>query len=297
MAFRQPLILTNVSSLPAAGYRGTRTIYHAGNIRLHSTTLFFQQGQAGALTASAPATRGQIIAALERVELKVGTTTIREFSAEQLFTRQDILGYQQVPGALTVYFSNPLAASVLGDEITSWDLRGIPELQIVLTLNVPAAGTFFDVSGISSVDNVANVDDKGVYRGRFIREARWSDTIGAGRQSYFLIPRVRPFNRLWMFSEAQPTRVILRYNGVDVYDTTQTADHPQLASELAKFKKNPVLDGNGKVVTVWPLLLNPNELLSDFLAITPADQLELITEKETSSSVNFVLEQISSGVA
>ncbi|OAM89864.1 hypothetical protein OH491_17470 [Termitidicoccus mucosus] len=301
MSFRQQLILTNMSSLPSPGtVGGKRTIFHPGNVRLHDFTLYFTQGQTGALSTPKPATKGQIAAALERVELKVGTTTIRDFTAAQLIARQNILGYASTPdGALIVRMSNPLAATVIGEEMTSWDLRGIPELQIVLTLNVPATGTHFDVSAISSVDSVANTNSGGSrYIGRFIRESRWTDIIGEGRKSYFLIPRTRPFSRLWLFAEDDlPTRVILRVNGIDVYDVSQTAEKPELAMQLINYGKNPPVDNNGNVVGVWPIILNPNEVVDDRLDITPADTLELITERPGSGQIEFLIEQQTPGVA
>jgi hypothetical protein len=299
MPFRSPYILTNMTARPTAGTTGTRTIYHPGNVRLHDFTLYVQQGQSGALTTPAPATRAQIITAIQKIEIVIGTQVLREFTAEDLFTRQDILGYTQNAGggALTVYFSNPLAASVLGEETTSWDLRGIPEVQFRVTVARPAATTFFDIRAVSSVDNVANVDDKGVYFGRFVREVRLTDTIGSGRQSYFLLPRTRPFARLWMFSDVQPTRVILRHRGLDVYDVTQTAEQPELAMQFAVHGKAPLLKADGTVDKVWPLILNLTEQITERLEITPLDQLELITEKSASSQVTFLVEQQSPGLA
>jgi hypothetical protein len=304
MPFRSPYILTNMSALPTAGTTGTRTIYHPGNVRLHDFTLFVQQGQTGALATPAPATRAQIIAAIQKVEIVIGTQILREFTASDLLTRQDILGYLQNGaadgsgmGALTVYMSNPLAATVLGEEASSWDLRGIPEVQFRITVARPAEGTFFDIRAVSSVDNVANVDDKGVYFGRFVREVRQTDTIGAGRQSYFLLPRTRPFARLWMFSEVLPTRVILRWRGIDVYDVTQTAVQPELAMEFAKHGKVPLLKSDGTVSTVWPLILNLTEQITERLEVTPNDQLELIMEKSASSQITFITEQQSPGLA
>jgi hypothetical protein len=304
MSFRSPLILTNMTALPTPGTTGTRTIYHPGNVRLHDFTLFVQQGQTGALATPAPASRAQIIAAIQKVEIVIGTQTLREFTAADLLTRQDILGYLQNGeadgtgmGALTIYMSNPLAASVLGEEVTSWDLRGIPEVQFRITVARPAEGTFFDIRAVSSVDNVANVDDKGQYFGRFVREVRQTDTIGAGRQSYFLLPRTRPFARLWMFSDVLPTRVILRHKGIDVYDVTQTAAQPELAQDFAKHGKVPLLKADGTVNTVWPVILNLTEQITERLEVTPNDQLELIMEKSASSQITFITEQQSPGLA
>ncbi|MDR2675321.1 MAG: hypothetical protein LBC18_10795 [Opitutaceae bacterium] len=300
MAYRQPLILTNMSSLPAPGTAGgKRTIYHPGNVRIHDITLFVTQGQSGALGVAKPATRAQIIAAISRIELKIGTITLRDFTAGQLFKRQDILGHKAGPeGTLTIFFSNPLAATVVGEELTAWDLRGVPELQIVVTLNIPASGTHFDINAVSSVDSIANINAAGAFVGRFIHEIRWTDTIGEGRQSYFLIPRTRHFSRLWLFADANlPARVIIRRNGVDVYDVSQTLLKPELAAILDKHEKNPPVNAAGEVVDVWPIILNPNEVIDDRMEITPADVLELITERPGSGQVEFLLEQQTPGIA
>jgi hypothetical protein len=302
--FRSPLILTNMTALPPPGTTGTRTIYHPGNVRLHDLTLFVQQGQGGALTTPAPASKQQIIDAIQKVEIVIGTQILRTFTARDLLIRQEILGYMQIggadgagQGALTVYFSNPLAATVLGEETTSWDLRGIPEVQVRVTIAMPSAGTFFDIRAVSSVDNVANVDDKGIYFGRFVREVVQNDTIGGGRQSYFLLPRTRPFARLWMFGDNLPTRVILRFNGIDIYDVTQTAVQPELAMAFAKHGKVPLLKADGTVSTVWPLILNLTEQITEYLDVRATDQLELITEKSASGDITFLIEQQSSGLA
>ena len=304
--FRQPFKLTNVTALPPPGSSGQRrTFFMPGNIRVHNFTCYVTQGQPGTEATPAPASRAQIIAAIQRIRLVVGTVTIRDITADQLLKMQDILGYKQLGnpdgtnmGAFTIYFSEPKAATVLGEEASAWDLRGIAELQIWIDLNMPPAGTAFDVRMEASIDSIANVIN-GQFAGRIIRASRFTDQLGGGRTSYFLLPRTRPFSRLWLFplSGVLPTRVILRRNQVDVYDMTQTAALPELASNLKKYDKTPFLNPDGTVKDVWPIILNPDGQITNIMEISPADQLELITEMPTSGQIEFLIEQQSIGVA
>jgi hypothetical protein len=287
MPFRQTLDLTNMSSLPPAGTSGTRTIYHPANMRIHSIRLFVQQGQTGALTTPAAATRDQIIAAIAEVRLKLGTITLRTFSAAQLYAMLDTVKENYVTGVLPIYFSDPRAASVLGEEATSWDLHGInTDLQIELVLNMPAAGTYFNVRALSLVDDLSNTIE-GKWAGRFVRYERWSDALTAGRSSYFGLRRTRPWSRLWLFPRnATPIkRLILRRNGVDVLNLANTAAEPELASDLASYDA-VIPAGN----VVFPVLLNVNKQITDQMEITPNDTLELITEMDTGDTVDFIQE-------
>ena len=299
--FRQSLKIDNRTALPPPGSAGQlRTYFHPRGVRIHDITMYVTHGQTGSLGTPAPATKQQIIDTISRIRLMVGTTTIRDINVAQLLSTYEILGRaQDVPGALTLYMSNPQAASVLGEETTAWDLisNPVPEVQIELTLNIPPAGTAFDIIMESSVDSLRSLLN-GQYIGRFIRAETATDQIGAGRSSYFLLQRNRPWSRLWLFAATLPERVILRLNGEDIYDITQTALKPELAAHLGKFGKKPLLNADGTVKTVWPILLNPDEQLTNLLNVTPRDRLELITEgMAASAQYTFVTETQSAGIA
>lgn len=295
--FRRPLIINNTTPLPAAGSQdGTITFVHPGNIRAHNTTFYVRQGQAGNLAKAAAATRDQIIAAIKKVEYIFGSVVFRTFSAAELLTMQDILGHKQIDGALTVHYTNPLARAPFGEEVTSWDLRGVPEFQIRVTLNMPAAGTAFELEAISSIDQVANLDaQSGAFFGRFEGLRSYQTTLESGEKSYFGLPRTHAFARLWIFGKdgILPTRVRLKRDDILIYDYKQTAESPQLKAELNKYGKAPLLKADGTVDKVWPLLFNPNEFVSDLMEITPARTLELITDMPEKAQVAFIIEQIS----
>ena len=305
--FRQPLVINNTTPIPLANTTGqTMTFVHPGNLRLHNTSFKVKVN-------GAPATRAQIEAIITRVQYRFGSAIFRDFTPFQRGIMQDIRGLKQVAGVFTEHYSDPMAAAPLGHELTAWDLitTRIPQFDIVLTIDrVNAAGSgptnAVEIECISSFDQVANINTQnGAFAGRFEALKSFGSQLVAGtEQSNFLLPRTNPFARLWIFLAAGetgnlPTRVQIRRNKVKIYDFKQTAADPELANELAKFGLAPKLKGDGTVDQVWPVILNPNGFVSDFLEITPLDTLELITDipGTTSPRVEFMVEQFFGGPA
>ena len=282
MAYRQTVDLTNITALPPEGTTGTTTIQVPAGARLHDIMVEVQQGQAGSLTTSAPATRAQIIAAIKRVKLKIGTVLMREFTAEELYTMLDMEGEENVDGILPIYFSNPKCATVYGEEMTSWDLHNtaIP-LEIELEIARPAAGTYFNVKAKASVDNLVNMMN-GQSTQTFVKYERWTHTIHAGEDSYFGLKKGR-WNRLWIFGLGDATRVRLKHNGVTIYDRHNVADRNEVKGELAKW-------GSTMPEGVFPLILNANRQLTDTIAVAATDTLELITDVPAEANVIFIQE-------
>jgi len=151
--FRQPLKITNVTALPPAGSTGlTRTFFHPGGIRLHNAKFYVTQGQTGSPGTPAPASRAQIIAAISRIEIMVGTVTLRDFSVEQLLIMQDTyLAIGIVAVGLTGFFQAfNTVRSFVGHE-TGADIRR--QIEPTQTADITKIQT--DISAIkNSVEEI-----------------------------------------------------------------------------------------------------------------------------------------------
>lgn len=283
--------VTDITALPPAGQTGTITVRVPGNIRLHELVFNVQQGQSGALTTPAPATRLQIETAIKEIRIQNGTRLLRVASAAQIFTMLAFNGYPVKDGILPILFSEPWRATVMAEEVTSWDLFGTRGLTIDIDVAVPASGTFFSITAHRKYDGLPNVDDKGRFVGRYILWKRISENFTQGANTRDTFPRELPWSRLHIFAATGGTKIarsIVRLDNNPVYDLFNTAERPEYDEHLSPFKLAKqaghyavVADYDQQVQSFFPV--NPNVLQQVELTLTATDTPWLLFEQHTDS--------------
>lgn len=273
---RLKTLLTNISGVPAASTSGDVTIDIPANARYHA---LFLEVTVGGVAATA----AQIATALTNIQVIVNGNVIRQFSAADAQQYVLLNGGTLRDGYLPIWFSEPARASVMDEEVTSWDLAGQRSFTLQIAATAPAGG--LGLRGYRIYDYMRNLVN-GKPFAQIIKWVKQSYNAAAGENDFDQIPKQWPIQRIMVFgASATLTRIRVRSDSVEVFDQT----FAQNASTLADY-------GLVQQANSLPVVFDYSQQIRDFLPVIGADSsplrdLNVKLTCATAQNISFVTMQ------
>ena len=272
-------LVTGIQGIPPINSTGTSTVNLLVGRRYHALLLQF-------MVAGVLATQAEIEACVSEVRLIVNGKLMRRFSAADAYKILGLNGIGFNAGFLPIYFSEPNRASVMDEELTSWDLKDENSFTLEIDMTVGAAAIVW--SGVMVYDYLRNVNPQ--TQQPFKQIVKWLKqgfNLGSGEVDIDNLPKSNPIQRIHIFT-AEATRVRVKSDSIDVYDETSEQNEARLAAY-----------GLVQQADTLPAVFDYTQQLSDYLPVVGKDGTLLndlnvkVTMANAANNVTFITEATS----
>lgn len=224
------------------------------------------------------ATRAQIEADVKEIRVLINGKAQRRYSAAQLFTMLDMIGYSFQAGIIPIFFSEPNRRTIDGEEGLAWGTADIAtfqiEIDIASTATAPTLSAFAEVG----------IGNKNL--GLIIKHRIESfDSQGAQVKNITGLPKRDIYQRMYVFSSLV-TAARVEVDQLCVYDLTRDDAVALMARPTPKLTMPTgtfviCFDDTQQVTDGLPMARNDGQKITEFrvdLTCSGAGALPIISE-------------------
>jgi len=163
---------------------------------------------------------------IDNVEQYVGTTLVRNSTATEILKIAALNGITVPANHLPIFYSEPQRATVMDEQVTAWEMRGVNDFTIKPTfIAAIQAGTLAVASAVDTYDFEATLIGGKIARNILFHEPQTWTAGGAGLVSITNLRPGLPLNRIYFTTSANAiSRVEVIADGVKVHDMTKESN-------------------------------------------------------------------------
>lgn len=201
-------------------------------------------------TGASPVAITNVADIVGNVEQYVGNKLVRNSTADEIIRIAKFNKIPTVDNRLPIYYAEPRRASVMDEQVTAWEMKGVSDFLVKPTFKSDIASLAV-AEAVDIYDYEQATINGAKARNILFHEPQTWTAGGAGLLSITNIPLGHPINRIYFsVSAGTITRVEVIADGVKVHDMTKEGNDKSLSDydlDGTQFAYALCLDEHGQV--------------------------------------------------